>query len=287
MKLRLIVIAFVFLFSCSNPNGVKHSFFVAGHTYGNPVKKGKEKGLYKPFKEKFEFINEQKRMEFGVLLGDVVWNSNAWPEAQEDISKLKMPIYIARGNHDGSLKSFEEKFGKSYKSFIRGEALYIILDPNLDNWNISDDQLVFLINRLRIDSKKVKNVFVFFHQVIWWSRDKFSKPLPNSFQNKANQPNFWTKIEPLLRQTGKPVYLFAGDVGAFSSESRKKKHIIEYFYSKKDNITYISTGMGGGVRDNFVIVDVLNNGNVEFRLISLNGDDMNSLGKLEDYIEPN
>ena len=41
--------------------------------------------------------------------------------------------------------------------------------------------------------------------------------------------------------------------------------------------------MGGGIRDNFVIVDVLNNGEVNFRLIHLNGENTNGLGKLEEY----
>ena len=41
--------------------------------------------------------------------------------------------------------------------------------------------------------------------------------------------------------------------------------------------------MGGGDRDNFVVVDVLNSGEVNFRLIHLNGTDMSGLGKLEEY----
>ena len=41
--------------------------------------------------------------------------------------------------------------------------------------------------------------------------------------------------------------------------------------------------MGGGIRDNFVIVDVLNNGEVNFRLIHLNGTNINGLGKLGEY----
>ncbi|SDR75119.1 Calcineurin-like phosphoesterase [Formosa sp. Hel1_31_208] len=287
MKLRILVIAFVCLFGCSKTEGVKHSFFVAGHTYGDPNNKGKDKGLYQPFKDKFGFINEQKKIKFGVLLGDVVWKPNAWPEAQEDISKLKMPIYIARGNHDGPLKAFESKFGKSYQSFIQNDALFIILDPNIDQWNISNEQLIFLKNKLRIEGKKVKNIFIFTHQVLWWSKEKFAKPKPNSIQNRASKTNFWTKIEPLLSSTNKPVFLFAGDVGAFSKEHRKKDHITEYSYFTEGNITYITSGMGGGIRDNFVIVDIHNNGEVTFRLIHLNGEDKFGLGNLEDYNNPN
>jgi calcineurin-like phosphoesterase family protein len=287
MKLRLAVVTFVLLFGCSSTKGIKQSFFVAGHTYGDPKKKGKEKGLHAPFKAKFEFINEQKDMKFGVLLGDVVWKPNAWPEAQDDISKLKMPVHIVRGNHDGPLKPFEAKFGKSFKSFTQKEALFIFLDANLDEWNISDDQLVFLMNKLRIEGKKVKNIFIFTHQVLWWSKEKFTKPMPNSLQNRAPKTNFWSKIEPLLKNTNKPVFLFAGDVGAFSKEHRKKDHITEYSYFNDGNITYVTSGMGGGIRDNFIIIDVLESGEVNFRLIHLNGEDMSGLGNLEDYNNPN
>tara|TARA_B110000879_G_scaffold65456_1_gene91908 strand:- start:5209 stop:5346 length:138 start_codon:yes stop_codon:yes gene_type:complete len=45
--------------------------------------------------------------------------------------------------------------------------------------------------------------------------------------------------------------------------------------------------MGGGVRDNFIIIDVYSDNSVRFRLIHLNGENINSLGKLEDYNNPN
>tara|TARA_B110000902_G_scaffold26670_1_gene28988 strand:- start:6563 stop:6940 length:378 start_codon:yes stop_codon:yes gene_type:complete len=84
---------------------------------------------------------------------------------------------------------------------------------------------------------------------------------------RALGKNFWSKIEPFLRNQKKPVFLFAGDMGAFPKEFRKQKNTIEYFYYNYDNITFIGTGMGGGVKDNFVIVDILKNKTVDFRLI--------------------
>ena len=274
-------------FGCTSTKGVEYSFFTAGHTYGNPQLKGKEKGLYEPFKDKFTFINNQPNLELGFLLGDVVWGPKSWPEAQNDIAKLNMPVHIARGNHDGPLKQFEEKFGESYKRFFKNNDLFIVLDPNIDHWNITNEQLVFLKNTLRNDAKKANHVFIMMHQVIWWTNREYAKPFPNSIHGKSKQVNYWTKIEPLLQELGKPVYLFAGDVGAFSKEHRKKNHIIEYFYNKDRNVTYISTGMGGGVRDNFVITDINKDGSVSFRLVHLNGDDLNGLGRLEDYKNPN
>lgn len=41
--------------------------------------------------------------------------------------------------------------------------------------------------------------------------------------------------------------------------------------------------MGGGKRDNFVIVNVEENKIVSFKLIALNGDDINAPGELKDF----
>ena len=271
------------LLSCDNTKRLESSFFLAGHTYGDPQKKGSAKGLYEPFMDKVSFIEQQPKMNQGFLLGDMVWLPRFWPESLQDIEKFSIPLHIVRGNHDGPLKAFESKFGKSYRSFIKNDNLFIVLDSNLDKWNISGDQLTFLRNTLRNEGEKAKNIFIMAHHLLWWSNDRLSKPKPNSLANRDETTNFWTTIEPLLRIQNKPVYVFAGDVGAFSKEHRKRDHIIEYFYYNYDNLTFVATGMGGGVRDNMIFVDTYNDGSVEFRLVHLNGDDPYSLGKLEDY----
>lgn len=259
-----------------------YSFFVAGHTYGSATSIEIPK-IYPLFKEKFKKLNEQQNIEFGFLLGDVVKSPKNWPTVLKELKELQMPYYVARGNHDGPLDDFEKMFGKSYKKFTHNNNLFVILDPNLDHWNISGEQLEFLKNTLSTDGEKAKNIFVFMHQVIWWTNDKFSKPKPNWVKNKAENSNYWHTIEPLLKATKKPIYLFAGDVGAYSKEYKKRDHIIEYSYFKEDSITYITTGMGGGIRDNLVIVDVYDDNSVKLNLIHLNGNDIHSLGKLEDY----
>lgn len=290
MKRIIFILLTISLFGCSNSRKLSHSFFLAGHTYGSTAEKSKNenlKGLHPPFMEKVSFLNAQPKMTKGFLLGDCVWKPSHWPEAQKDIESIGIPIEIVRGNHDGGLKNFENLFGPSYKSYVYKNNLYIILDSNIDGWNIEGEQLVFLMNTLRNDTKNVDNVFIFSHHLIWYNTQKFSKPFPNSVQNRKQPSNFWTKIEPLLRLQERPVYIFAGDLGAFSKERRKKDHVIEYFYHSYDNLTFVGTGMGGGVRDNMVIVDVFDDGSVEFRLIHLNGEDLDGLGKLEDYRNPN
>jgi hypothetical protein len=44
--------------------------------------------------------------------------------------------------------------------------------------------------------------------------------------------------------------------------------------------------MGEGVGDNFVIVDVDENGEVSFEMIALNVDDIHAMGNIEDYQIP-
>jgi hypothetical protein len=44
--------------------------------------------------------------------------------------------------------------------------------------------------------------------------------------------------------------------------------------------------MGEGIGDNFIIADIMNDNSVRYRLISLNCEDINCLGKLEEYILP-
>ena len=280
-----IVLLFTFLIlGCStNKKTIKHSFFVAGHTYGNPRAEVHTKGLYSFFMDKVPFINEQHNMDFGFLLGDIVWMPNAWPEAERDISKFKMPIHVVKGNHDGKLDFFINKFGETYKKFMHKGNLYVILDSTMDKWNISGDQLVFLINALRVDGRKANNIFILAHHLLWYSKDEFPNPIPNSSAGKASKTNFWSKIEPLLKNQKKPIYLFAGDMGAFPKKFRKQKNTIEYFYYNYENITFVGTGVGGGVRDNFVIVDILKDQTIKFRLIHLNGNDINGIGKLEDF----
>ena len=58
------------------------------------------------------------------------------------------------------------------------------------------------------------------------------------------------------------VYFFAGDIGAFPNGN-------ELFYTKYLNVKFLATGMGGGMRDNFLIVSVIN-GDVEIFFVPIN-----------------
>ncbi len=263
------------------PSPLQYSFFVAGHTYGKP--EVDNVGFHPPFKEKFELIQNDERMEFGVLTGDIVIYSTVanWDEVDADVELLGEEVYFAVGNHDMTNRPlFESRYGDTYRSFIQNGDLYITLDPNIDQWNISGDQLVFLQNTLQSYAGEVDNIFVFFHQVLWWEPDNIYQNIKsNSWDGRAEEINFWTQVEPLFNDLSNEVYMFAGDVGATLNAT-------PYMYHNYNNITLIASGMGKGTHDNFVIVDVKEDKTVSFRLIAINGDDINALGRLTDYVLP-
>lgn len=292
MKTNIIKLFSIFLFitsfSCSkneaiteNQNVLEYSFFIAGHTYGKP--NVNNVGLHPPFKNKFGFINNQEKIELGVFTGDIViyGNDQEWDEVDKDVALLSPDIYFAAGNHDVTNRElFELRYGETYKSFIQNDDLFIILDPNIDNWNISGNQLQFLKNTLQNNASNVNNIYVFFHQLLWWTPDNIYKNFtPNSFQGRAETINFWTEVEPLFNELPNKTFMFAGDVGAINNGN-------DFMYHNYDNITLIASGMGTELRDNFIIIDVAKNKEVSFRLIALNGDDINALGKLEDFQLP-
>ncbi|MFT5103467.1 MAG: hypothetical protein ACI86C_001122 [Candidatus Latescibacterota bacterium] len=259
-----LLVVFISLSYCNEPIDSGYSFFVAGHTYGKP--NVNNKGFHPPFKAKFDVINNDANIDFGVLTGDVViyGTPKCWDDVDADIALLNTPVYFAVGNHDMKNKSlFESRYGDTYQSFIHKDDLFIILDPNLDHWNISGAQLEYLKNSLDIYQDKVTNIFVFFHQVLWWKQDIDNEAfILNSLQDRADTINFYDEVEPLFRDLSNPVFMFAGDVGA----TRKSNG---YYYRKDTNITYVASGMGGPINPNFVIVDVDVNKEVSLRVIPL------------------
>jgi hypothetical protein len=290
MKNRIILFillcASIFIISCSEDEPImitkpqlKYTFFVAGHTYGSPGVNNI--GLHPPFEAFYETINTYPKMFTGILTGDIVRFSTSqdWDEVDASLQQLNMPIHFAVGNHDMMNRTLvESRYGATYKSFTKDNDLFIILDLNLANWKIEGEQLDFLINTLDSLGEGSDHIFVFFHQLMWWKNNHlFSNNKPNSFEGKADSLNFWTELEPRFNVLDKPIFLFAGDVGAVvNSES--------LMYYKDVEITYISSGMGRNEKDNFIIVEVWSDGHVYCKPFWLNNaNNLNRLGKIEDY----
>lgn len=289
-KISLLVLLTLFLFSCKNKSDendkeLAYSFFVAGHTYGN--KNTGALGLHPPFKSKFPLIQSHDSIKFGVLLGDIVFRCDTlhWDKVDEEVSEFDFPVYFAPGNHDVcKSKYFKARYsneisGETYFSFYNNNDLFIVLDANIDWWNISGAQLNYVKEVLNTNATD-NNVFIFVHQLIWWNKNnEFSKIVPNlPIQSIPDSLNYWTVVEPLLRILPNKVFMFAGDLGATNGTT-------PFMYYVKNNITYVATGMGNEKDDNFIFISVFKNGEIEFELIALQGK-TNRFGKLEEYILP-
>ena len=287
--LIFLLIIILNLCSCGNKPQkpmLKRTFFVAGHTYGKPGTT--EKGFHPPFRNELDFIQAYQGVAFGVLTGDIVQKSDeeSWDAIDEELKELDFPVFFAPGNHDTyDYLLYKQRYGdpdndyRTYVYFQEFKNLFILLDANLDKWNISGSQLIFLTDALDEHVSEIDNVFIFTHQLIWWDEHTvFKNIVINWPPYTPDTTNYWGTIEPILQNYPKHVYLIAGDLGA--------NNLAEpYMYHEDDNITYIASGMGSGENDNYLFVEIDDLGNVHFNLIALQGE-RNRLGKLEDYILP-
>ncbi len=257
---------------------ILYSFFVAGHTYGQP---GIKSGLHPPFKKKFDYIRNRPEIKFGVFTGDIVAanpTADDWDKVDADIETLGLPVYFAVGNHDMENRElFESRYGDTYYSFSFQNDLFIVIDPNIDGWNISGEQMEFLKRTLHENREKTDNIFVSFHQLLWWKNNSiYTAYRPNSFEGKADTINFWTEVEPLFKNLQNQVFMFAGDVGAGNWAA-------DFMYDKYGNISLIASGMGEGEGDNFIVANVHEDKSVSYDLICLNDTALFCFGDLTDY----
>lgn len=254
----------------------EYAFFTAGHTYGNP--NNPQLGLHPPFKNKIDWINNYEGMELGVLTGDVVPfpTQTYWDSARADINKFSIPIHIAPGNHDKG-EVFSNLY-THYYYFWNKNDLFIILSPT--KWNVTGNQKEFLENTLKDNAELAKNVFIFCHELIWWSpSNKFRKVEINYKPYYPGNTNYWSDISPLLESYSNNFYIYAGDLGA-------SNRVTPYFYYNYKNITLIGSGMGNCKSDNIIITEVNEKGETNLKVIGLNREKPFKIMDLRDYVLP-
>lgn len=241
-----MLLTVVLCFSCQREKSYK--FFVAGHTYGDP--NIKRAGLHPPFVEYFPTLNADPEVELGFLTGDILktYETTAFPDSvKADIAKISVPVHIAAGNHDIH-ELYPQYFGEYYYSFMHKGDLHIILAPGLDDWNIAGKQLGFLKQTLKKNAPKARHIFIYLHELIWWSpTNKYKDTKINYKPNYPGSSNFEEVVKPLLLSYTNDITIFAGDLGATAIVS-------SIMYDEVDNITLIASGMGSGVKDNIIVV---------------------------------
>lgn len=245
-----------------------YSILVAGHAYGAHA--GLNIGLHPPFLNKLRENTDNSTM--GIFLtGDIVNSSTnaSWTQVESELVSLKLNAYYVMGNHDNNsvgIAVFKKKHGGTYYSFTYQNELYIVLNSPESDRSISTAQLKFLGEVLKNADSQRKRVFIFFHEVIWNSLEKYRAVRSNSrsrYNYMVSISNFWEEVFPMLTAyPEKNFYLFTGDVGG-------NPDAIAAFYDRWENVTLLSSGMGEVHDENYLKVSILPD-TVTFKLIPLN-----------------
>jgi hypothetical protein len=274
---QLRIFAFIFLALISLPESgiaqtdTAYSFLVAGHAYG--AHEGENLGLHplllSSLDEGFDSL-----ASFIVLTGDIVNQSTAesWAQVEAELAAYPFESFYVMGNHDANsagYDAFEAKHAATYYSFYVQSELYIVLNSTIEQRSISEDQLDFLAEEIEVTGAGLKNVFIFFHEVLWNSHEKYIDVRSNSrsrYDQIVNYSNYWEDVHPiLLSHEDKNFYVIAGDVGG-------NPDAISIFYDRWDNVTLIASGMGEVPDENYLTVCIHNSDSIEFSLVPLRPD---------------
>ena len=240
-----------------------YSFVVAGHAYGAHT--GTNLGLYPKFLEKIK--KDTNNFDFFVFTGDIIRGNNQnWKILVNELNNFEKPYWFVMGNNDNSSiarEIFKNKYGNTFYKFVIKNELFIVLDTQIDEYKITEDQLLFTKKAIS-ENDTIKNVFIFFSELLWNQDIKYKELKSNKPSRYKNiqKSNFWTDFYPILKQyKNKQFYIIAGDVAG-------NIDAIPAFYEKNGNITLIASGMGEVKDENYLLVNV--NDTISFKLIALN-----------------
>ncbi|MFD1553110.1 hypothetical protein DNU06_12330 [Putridiphycobacter roseus] len=244
----------------------KLDFVVTGHAYGNPLVF--QWRLYAPLVPVLGNIAEFVKPDKFIFTGDVVATPNAenWKNVLQEFDSLGIDYWIAPGNHDIATDYFLEEVQSSYFLTERKKNnLFLILNTNFHGWTVDAQQ----VNRIETELNNlegIQNVFVFTHHV-WWSKliyahfTDMDTIVTNSDNLIFGPSNFWIDAFDLFENLELPVYFFAGDVGAYD-------FVPAYSEQHFDNFHFYTSGVGGGVADNILYVQVSDSGKVQIKKIN-------------------
>lgn len=262
-------------------NGVTHGddygnsyyrIIVGGHIYGKHFHDPSPEQLAFPSQTLMRSLSEinYRRPDLFVSLGDMVRKPS--DQSFSDLSKnflvkVDAPMINAPGNHDLSSgrELYEVYFGQTYFYTKYFSSQIIVLDTELANCYIAGRQLEMLNEaiQLALNDDEIRYIFIFLHKLIYLDPD-------NSLGLKANDfchfgSNYVEIRDELLFPAAleKPIYLIAGDVGAFGGN-------LSPFYAQDENYQLYTIAVGLGNSDSDVLLQVdLYPDNLEFGLIPL------------------
>ncbi|MBN2807378.1 MAG: metallophosphoesterase [Prolixibacteraceae bacterium] len=235
-------------------NNERYTFLVAGHAYG--AHSGTNKGLHPPLLQKLSTYSHDSIFSI-FLTGDIVNYSTAesWAQVSGELDSLGLKAFYVMGNHDNNAigkQVFQQMHGGTFYAFEQYGDLFIVLNSTLIDRSISPDQIDFLQHKLNSTVDSIRNIFIFFHEVLWTSQENYVDLRVNSRSRYAQMKeysNYWDAVHPLLQQTGKNVFVFAGDVAG-------NEDAISLFYEQRGRVRLIASGMGEVFDENFLKVIV-------------------------------
>lgn len=238
-------------------------FAVAGHVYGNPDTF--TSSVYPPFLRQLQEDHAARDFDFLILTGDVVAHptDSNWQTVKTELDDLGIPWYIAPGNHDISRYMDEYVQNFKYKFFRQNESLVMILNSSHEGWTLDSLQTQAVKTELA-NADSLDRIFVFTHQ-LWWERNpppdfKLDSLRPNSQALYEGKSDFWQDVFPYFEAAQVETWFFAGDMGSHYS-------LPSYYEDHHGRFHFYGSGMGGGIRDNYLIVSVYQNNRVEIEKI--------------------
>ncbi|MBN2114985.1 MAG: hypothetical protein JW730_00330 [Anaerolineales bacterium] len=248
-------------------------FFVAGHIYGSQGIKDRQPDA--ALLAALPAIAEVSP-DFLVSLGDMVEQSNAEEFGLLDstfLSQVSFPVFNTVGNHDVADRSlYEARYGRTFFTFKYGPARMVFLDTERAKCKLNDPQTDVLKTAVTsaLRDSEVRYLFVFMHKTFFFENDVLAAKQdrmagPNEWKCYGSKPFRQLMDEVLIPAAQrKPVYLFAGDVGAWGN-------LTPYYERHPDvPLTMLMTGLGDTDQDNILHVRV-DKSRVTIESILLNG----------------
>jgi hypothetical protein len=258
-----------------NKNHLK--FLVAGHVYGKP---GDEEFHPAPTLLTNIALLRNIDPDFVVFLGDTVWRPSQenFDLLQELIlDQFDVPIFNAVGNHDVIKRdNYQSRYGKTIYAFRYKDQLFFILDTTLKYYDLTEDQYSFLTKTIQEQFPGLKAIHIFMHHLLFLEENEVTgKQLLKPNEGDGRSQDFWdflqSEIIPVSRSL--PVYIYAGDVGAFQGSN------LSPFYKKlpDNDVYFLATGLGNNASDSILIVDSSGEGPLNIQPFSLTGLEMDAI----------
>lgn len=241
------------------------TYVVAGHTYGHAERFTQT--IHPPFISAFKKLQQKRKVDGLFLTGDVVAHPRPtqWDSTKQQLEELDVPWYVAVGNHDATAHFYAEIQTWKHKAVRENGSLFIVLHTSRPGWTVDTSQIATIEKELQ-SLEDVNSVYVFTHQ-LWWQRPGAPEHIvidsvhTNSFAMFEGESSFWEDAWPLFDSVpDKDIYFFAGDLGC---------HEIIQGYTEDHfgNYHFYGSGMGGGLEDNFMLIDFYENDSVNIQRI--------------------